>query len=512
MMANLDGRIALLAEEKVFGAAAAGIPPSKLAGDPRLAAERDHLRARLAEICAELMRPGAWAGPVDIEVESFKRLRDEAVPGWKSPLLALDPKDHTSTNGRRLFGELRALLTSHVHFPESWEYDLAALYIFQCYVGDLLPGFFYALIDGTKGAGKTTLLDHLSRLTDSLRLQSFTLATLSRSMSKFRPVSIDEFDVTEKNPDLGSATAALVRQGYKRDAAPRLICAPKSNEVLALEIAGPKALTFRYDLDDALKDRGFRFPMAAGRRFRLVVLGMAPEFGDLPARLKEWAGDVHGVWSFAQVCERIKEPSFEARVRSVLGSSEATRGAELMTTALIVSEVVGIDVTGSLRQASEARERESGASHGVEELVTSVRTLAARIAPGLTESEFIVLPQTSVRAEIDRVRKERHVPPLRDGEFARLRRDSLIQDSWRIKLHGYPHWRIPKTFLTEQPEGDSPRSPDSPAPQGERVSRVSQVSPVAAPDPASFPAEAGSWQEPAVSPPAPDPPGGPRDP
>ena len=35
---------------------------------------------------------------------------------------------------------------------------------------------------------------------------------------------------------------------------------------MELEIAGPKALTFRYDLDDALKDRGFRFPMAAGTR------------------------------------------------------------------------------------------------------------------------------------------------------------------------------------------------------------------------------------------------------
>jgi hypothetical protein len=501
-MLGLHDKIGILAEEIVYGPGANQVPLVERARDTRLASRRDELQKRFGEICTELRGPSREGEGTDIESEGFRSLRNEFLSGWTSPLLALDREEAVEAGGRRLFGELRATLTEHVHFPEDWEYDVAALYVFQCYLGDLLPAFFYALIDGTRGAGKTTLLDHLSRLTGSLRLQSFTLATLSRSMTRFRPVSIDEFDATEKNPEMGSAAAALVRQGYKRDAAPRLICAPKSNEILALEIAGPKAVTFRSDLDDALKDRGFRFPMAAGANFRLVVLGMAPEFGDLAGRLKAWAGEAHEVWSFERVCATIKEPSFETAVRSVLGRTGATRGAELMTTALIVTRIAGIDLSLALREASGARERETGTSRGVEELLDALRALVVRAGPGLDASEYVVVAQTSVRAEIDRARKEQRLLPLKDGEFAQLRRDALIQDAWRVKVHGYPHWKIPKSFLCDKAGSESPVSPDSPEPQGDRVTQVSQVRPplpLAAAGVSDAPGEPGSWQEPAVS-------------
>lgn len=498
-MGRLEDRIGLLAEELALGPDYGSLPLQTRRTDTTIDIHRNRLSDRFAVIRRGLpMGPDA-PGPHGFESAAFQMLRDEVLPRWTSPLLAVDNEDLVHAKGRRLFMELRTALQAHVHFPEEWEYDLAALYVFQCLVADLLPAYFYALIDGTKGAGKTTLLDHLSRLTDSLRLQSFTLATLSRSMTKFRPVSIDEFDITEKNPEMGSATGALVRQGYKRDAAPRRVCASKSNEVLVFEIAGPKALTFRYDLDDALKDRGFRFPMAAGSDFRLVVLGMAPEFRDLPERLRAWADEAHAVWTFERACERIKEPSFETAVRDVLGKTAATRGAELMTTALIVSEIIGVDVTSSLRQANGARERDAGTSFGVEELMGALRALAARSAPVLGESDFFVVPQTEVRAEVDRVRKDRRAPPLRSGEFAQLRKDALIQDDWRIKLHGYPHWKLPKAFLTGSPSEGSPASPESPARRDERVSRVSQVN---APPPlptSEFSAgvsEPLSWQEP----------------
>jgi hypothetical protein len=500
-MGTFEDKVGILAAELVFGPVSPSVPISVRRAELRLPPERERLTRRFLEICGELGPSLPGTLPADGKCEAFRRLRDEERPGWTDPLLALDLSELAQAHGRRLFTELLTALHEHVHFPEVWEYELAALYVFECHLADLLPAFFYALIDGTKGAGKTTLLDHLSRLTDSLRLQSFTLATLSRSMTKFRSVSIDEFDITEKNAEMGSATGALVRQGYKRDAAPRRVCAPKSNEVLVFEIAGPKALTFRYDLDDALKDRGFRFPMAAGSDFRLVVLGMAPEFGDLPDRLKTWAAEVRQSWTFERVCRRIKESSFEVAVRGVLGPTGATRGAELMTTALIVSEVAGVDIRVSLRQANGAREREIAISYGVEELMAALRALASRAGPGLNESECVVVAQTAVRAEIDKARKERRAFPIASGEFARLRKDALIQDEWRIKIHGYPHWKIPKEFLSERTEAPSPESPNSPERQDERVSRVSQVNPpLPAPtaDRSTEPAEPLSWQEPPV--------------
>jgi hypothetical protein len=500
-MSSLEDKVGILAEEVVRGPNGPHLSIAEIVRDGRVATKRSSLLERFDAIRGEITLSSPETEPEEVGLAAFRRLRDEALPEWSCGLLAIDQDDTVSASGRRIFTELRTQLRAHVFFPEEWEFDLAALYVLQCHVADILPVFFYALIDGTKGAGKTTLLDHLSRLTDSLRLQSFTLATLSRSLTKFRPVSIDEFDITEKNPEMGSATAALVRQGYKRDAAPRLICAQKSNEILALEVAGPKAITFRHDLDDALKDRGFRFPMAAGNDFQLVVRGMAPEFGNLPERLKAWAVEAHRVWTFERVCTRIKEDSFENKVRTLLGRLEATRGAELMTTALLVSEISGIDITESLRGARGARDREAATSRGVEELLDALHVLAGRVGPGLAESEFVVFSQTGVRAEMDRVRNDRRVPPLKDGEFARLRKDALIQDAWRIKLHGYPHWRIPKAFLNERGNGESPDSPESPARQDGGVSRVTRVSPLP-PEPVEVdsraPAEPLSWQEPPV--------------
>jgi hypothetical protein len=480
--------LSILAQERTFGVKAASIPLLERAADARLKAEF----ARVAEVFLEVDFETGGVLPCS---DVFRIVRDAEQPRWSSPLLAVCPEDFVLLNGRLLFEELRAVLRTHVHFPEEWEYDLAALYVIQCGVADLLPGFFYALIDGTKGAGKTTFLDHSSRLTGSLRLQSFTLATLSRSMVKFRPVSIDEFDITEKNPEIGSATAALVRQGYNRDAAPRLICAPRSNEVLPLEIAGPKAITFRYDLDDALKDRGFRFPMAAGSEYRLVVLGMAPEFGDLPDRLKAWAVEVHQYWTFERVCVRIKEPSFEVAVRAALGGLSATRGAELMTTALVVSEIVGVDIAAPLRDASGARDREGSASRGVEKLMDALRLVAAREGPGLSKPDFVVVPQTAVRMEVDRVRQSLRLLPLKDGEFARLRKDALIQDAWRVKIHGNAHWKVPRAFLAGAPGSDTPDTPESPSPQDDRVSRVAQVIPPGNPPPETVANEDGSPED-----------------
>ena len=207
---------------------------------------------------------------------------------------------------------------------------------------------------------------------------------------------------------------------------------------------------------------------------------MAPEFGDLPTRIRAWAGQVHRVWTFERVSERIKEDSFEVEVRSVLGRSSATRGAELMTTALLVCEIVGVDALQSLREANAARDREAGASRGVEDLLEALRTVAGRAGPGLSPSEFVVVRQTEVRAEMDRARKERRMFPLKDGEFSRLRKDALIRDDWRIKIHGVDHWKVPRTFLATYTGGDPPESPEPPAPQVDRVSGVARVDPVGA--------------------------------
>jgi len=404
---------------------------------------------------------------------------------------APEPPEVTAVDGAVLFAEVRAALERHVYFPEPWEYDLAALYVFQCWIANVLPAYFYVFFDGTKGAGKTTVLDHLSRLTDSLRLQSFTLATLSRSMTKYRHVSIDEFDEVERDPEMGGTVAALVRQGYKRDGAPRKVCAPKSNEVVDLETAGPKALTFRGDLDDALKDRGIRFPMARGSSYRMVLLGMAPELGSLPARLKAWASLARAEWSFERASARIKEPSHEEKVRAVLDVLEAGRNEEIVTVAVLVAEVVGIDLTTSLRDAKAAKDRDEGVSRGVEELLDALCAVTGRKPPKLGEAEFYLVSPKEVRAEMDRARKDVRMLPIKNHELARFRKDARIMDDWRVTIRGRDYWKIPTAFIphTETTGVLPPSAPLAPSRQDDRVPRVDRV-------PIPLPPESGAPVQP----------------
>lgn len=459
-------KIGLVAQEKVFGP---GTAPSTQ--QVRESSELAALRERLVTEAVRRISEGENAEAVLVNV------RNREVPDWVDPLLAANDLELGQSRGRSLFRALRAALVRHVFFPEVWEYDIVALYIFECYFADLLPAYFYVFLDGTRGAGKTTVLDHVSRLTGSLRLQSFTLATLSRSLTNFKPVSIDEYDVVERDDELGGAVAALVRQGYKRDAPPRKVCAPKSNDILDLAIAGPKALTFRSEIDDALKDRGFRLPMArGGGSYLMVLLGMAPEFGDLPERLQTWAKAVHSTWTYESVCTRIKQSSFSTNVEATLGVLAATRNAELVTIAVLVSEIAGINLLDALKSAKGAKDREENLSLNVQDLLDAIRVVSARQAAKLTTTDTSTIAQPEVRKEVDGVRAGRGERRISQREFVQARKDAGIRDDWRVKIRGGDYWRLPQDFL-DSLRGGSPAAPESPSLQNVGVAQVTQVAP-----------------------------------
>ena len=383
-------------------------------------------------------------------------------------------------DGAALFRDLVEGWKIHVYLPAEWEYRILALFCLQSRLAPRLPRSFYLYPAGPKGSGKTTILDHISEVTHALRFQNVSLPTLARSMSE-RPaptVAVDEYDITTGDRGVDEARDALVRQGYKANAAPFKRSELVHGKVVPVEfpIYGPKVLTFRGQVEDALQDRGFILPTEKGKDYAFVVRAISPRWGDLISRLDAWGSAALPGLDPARLLERLESPDFQDRVRRVLGVLEATRNAELVTVALLVAEAAGVDLEAELREALGAKEREAAENEWVEALGDILPRLAKN-SPKLEASPFYVLKQSAVKAELDRIRKERRLPPCSAAEFAGWRRDLGIRSDWIRKRARAAYWNLPKEFV-EDLGSQGPGSLTSLASLLSRDERGNHVSPV----------------------------------
>ncbi len=383
-------------------------------------------------------------------------------------------------DGAALFRDLVEGWKIHVYLPAEWEYRILALFCLQSRLAPRLPRSFYLYPAGPKGSGKTTILDHISEVTHALRFQNVSLPTLARSMSE-RPaptVAVDEYDITTGDRGVDEARDALVRQGYKANAAPFKRSEVVRGKVVPVEfpIYGPKVLTFRGQVEDALQDRGFILPTEKGKDYAFVVRAISPRWGDLISRLDAWGSAALPGLDPARLLERLESPDFQDRVRRVLGVLEATRNAELVTVALLVAEAAGVDLEAELREALGAKEREAAENEWVEALGDILPRLAKN-SPKLEASPFYVLKQSAVKAELDRIRKERRLPPCSAAEFAGWRRDLGIRSDWIRKRARAAYWNLPKEFV-EDLGSQGPGSLTSLASLLSRDERGNHVSPV----------------------------------
>lgn len=441
------------------------------------------------------MRPIPGAEPIDLPRESFRRLRDEVLPLWSSPLLALDVEDLFHAESRRLYRETRQALERHYKFEKPWHSALATLFVFQAMVAGALPAVFYLIIKGRFGGGKTSLLNLLAKLAGGLVFENVSVAALARELQFGRLICIDEFDV-RRPVDVQPVMDSVVRQGYRRNAAPytRYDAAKRANE--HLPIFGPKALTIRKFLDPALEDRGFIIsasPVAGDEAYGFVVRNLWSDLGSLPTELGEWGREAQKLYPDTWLRERASEASFTRQVDSVVKAIGANRATELALIALLVSDIVGVDLVSELKEAAELRRVSIGTEDAadLEDLTEVILEAAAIVQKSLTgDATTARVTFRDLKTRVDAKRKVRSERPIDDGRLSTLLTELGVSESWKVRPKNRVAFDLPVGFVESlRGEGaNPPNTPNPPAVEG-GVGEVRPVSPPLPHDPVGPPQE-----------------------
>ena len=386
----------------------------------------------------------------------------------------------TGTGGASLFAEVRSVLKRYLHWPQEWEYDLGALWVFQAYVPEILPSVFYVFFSATKGRGKTTALDVLAGLTGALNASNISVAALVHALKAApgRAVCCDEFDVA-RDAERDSALASIARDGYT-PGKPYLRWDPVHKAQDECPTFGAKAFGFRGNVDDGLEDRGFTLPLPTvslrGREgAKLVLRNYRRDFSDLALRLTRWAAERK-----KRGLPEVTTEAWLGRIEEVVGAEAcgANRETQLAGVVLAVGDAVGVDVTESLRAALGLRREvaEANVDLGVEEAREILEKMIGETETLTKEAEFHVIRQREFADALNARRRERHERPLTSSQVAKLRNDLGIDPAWLTHSHNRVTWNIPAREWDRRRGLPNPPNPPNPHGGADRVRRVSQVS------------------------------------
>ena len=390
------------------------------------------------------------AAQIAAEIGMDPKEVEDLIATWETPICVRE--------GPQLFADVKEALRAHYYMEEPWHYTIAALFILQSLVALSLPVVFYLFFGGAMGSGKTNALGLIAKLTNGLSFENVSVAALARSMEKGRTVCIDEYDVS-RGKEVDEVRDALVRQGYKRDSAPfvRWDAARKAKD--EIPIFGPKALTFRKDIDEALQSRGFLIPTVKVRgkaAFDFVRKNLWLHLEDLPNRLDEWGRIATHAFPDVNLEAIAYSPEFEAKVEAVLKELGANRAAEIVTIALLVAEMAGIDVLADLREANALREiaSEASASEDREELLEVLADLtrseiASKKEELFGEVKIVRVRQKEVFEEFNRRKREHGEKPIWRKAFVSIRREAGITEAWIRDNHGSYVWNLPVDWVKE---------------------------------------------------------------
>ncbi|HEV2317965.1 MAG TPA: bifunctional DNA primase/polymerase [Thermoplasmata archaeon] len=359
-------------------------------------------------------------------------------------------------DGPQLFKDLTDRIRRHYYFDEEWHYTICALFVMQAWVvrAGALPAVFYLWFGGAFSSGKSNVLSLVSSLTDGLMLENVSPSALARVMESARTVLLDEVDV-QRGEELDDVMASLLRSGYRRNGPPYVRWNAKEKAPEILPIFGPKCGTFRSALDPALQSRGFVIPTAkpiGEAHYELVLANLWPSTGEIIPRLRAWGKRAASVWSSEALEALSRTDPFQKRVRVVAGELGANRESELLTIALLVAQMVPVDVTGSLSSAKELRavEISEDQAEAIDELRDGVLDV---MSPVVTFSgdgrEIYRVVQKTVRDRLNLRRRERQEKSVTTSRLALLRRELGVKDTW-LAAHGHALvWNLPKAFVEE---------------------------------------------------------------
>jgi len=378
---------------------------------------------------------------------------DQAIETEAMTLILAGEPTTAAEDGAVLFREVREVVEEHVRLESPWASAVVALFVMQAYVVSLMPCVAYLMIGGRFGHGKTKLLRLVVRLTGGTAFENVSVAALARSLKNGMTVGIDEYDVVRER-DVQEIRDALVRQGYQADASPYTRYDAAKRQVESFPVFGPKVLTFRGGVEDALQSRGYVVAMGeieGEEGYQYVLRNMFPRDRGLTIRLKTWAEGTLGRWDLAKVQDMMQNGLSEdvRRAVQVLG---ANRDSELATVACAIARIIGIDLGEELRKASEARSIAIAASSDAD--VELCREIVLELAKGTVQAAIdeadaaVHLKQKDIRKAFDEARRARGDRRLSDATFAAIRRELGVKDMWLTRPQGAIVWGLPTPWLT----------------------------------------------------------------
>ena len=429
----------------------------------QLVAEHPELKRKFAKkATAKVVQPTVpETGPTAVPVVATTATEGgstepvDAPPISDSERAALQAE--VRAEGATLFTDIKAAVASHIHFDADWPVDLVALFVLQSWAAPVLPVVFYIFIAGKLGAAKTALMNLIGTLSDALVFENVSVAALARTIGQSRPavtVCIDEFDV-KREGEVGDVRDSIVRQGYRADAAPYTRWDPVNACAEEVPVYGPKVLTFRGSVDEALSSRGFTISSSApegSEHYPLVLRNLFRDVGDLPARLRVWGEKVSRAYTPADVRAIAYSDANLAMVREMATEIGANRESELMTVAALVAAISGVGVTPALKAAAERRriELEAIEHRDIDQLRQAIVAVWNEAVMSGHTDDVLRVKQTVVRKHFDAIRKAARDYPVGDRQFARLRRDVGVRDDWLGTRGGKAvHWKLPVSFVLD---------------------------------------------------------------
>jgi hypothetical protein len=408
------------------------------------------------------------AEALNIGVDQVKKI----VSQWRNP--------YCTKEGPALFKRTRETIARHYYFDKPWHYVVAALFVLESKCSQVLPVVFYIFFGGSKGSGKTNILDLLRILTGGVMCENISVKALAETMKSAPAVFIDEIDADRG--DLTDIRNAMLRQGYKKTAAPYTRWDVKTNSIVEVPIYGPKAATFRGLLkDDAMLDRGFVISTAKAKgkeAYSYVLMNFWPDVGTLPEDLTTWGLEVRRRLDNEKLKEIAFSSAFKEKVAQAVQEIGANRESELISIAVLVSMIADVDVIKELREATESRPVSDESIAGeLEELQQVILDLAVQLhQTAIDESRIIRFKQSEIKKELNRRRVSRGERSIFDYRFSILREELGIDRSMLTNPGNAMHWDVPEEVLhTMANKTNLVNIQKKPGQQEDEVSQVDQV-------------------------------------
>ncbi len=357
-----------------------------------------------------------------------------------------------------LFKKVEDFFREHFYFgEEDWPYRICTLWVLQTAVAKSLPVWFYLWAGGPYGSGKTELLHLLSLVSGGLVLGNVSIAALARLSAAKATVLLDEYDST-RGKEIDAMKDEMWRSGY-REGAFYTRAVGAGAEVVKFPIDGPKAATFRGEVDVATMSRGFVLPTvkySGPKGIDYVHKTMFAEAGTLPQELRQWGQKTMKMkkWSRAQCKEMVQETSFREKLRHAVPPNMlgATRETQLGTIALIVCEMIDVNIIADIHRAFELSSMVTGLS-SVEDLEEFYEIFLAesakQIAEGDEREKFVKIENAKLKRRLNKYREVLGKFRLSQKKFSVLRRDAGIGDQYLHKKDGRVVFWVPHSVIAD---------------------------------------------------------------